>query len=72
MWKLIDGLPKWVAGVDEYQFGPMSRPDLVITPATDQTVRVKFDKKEHEIVIPRELETETEVTVVIKPLGSGQ
>ena len=44
------------------------RPDLVITPATDQTVRIKFDKREHQSSTPRELETETEVTIIISPL----
>ena len=60
-WHMLNGYPVWVSCEPKEP-----RPDLVITPATDQTVRVKFDKREHEIAWGTESEDAAEL--IIKPL----
>ena len=50
-----------------YRPDQSDHPDLTITPDAAQTIRINLNKQHHQIEY--EHETETHVTVVIKPKG---
>lgn len=48
-------------------FDQDDKPRTQIRPGPERTVEVRFDKRTHKWSIPRELETEEEVSIVIEP-----
>jgi hypothetical protein len=54
-------------GVTLGPFYPADKPDLTITPNTDQTVRVKVNKTTHRVVFEGENEMEVTITIIPKP-----